>query len=657
LAATSSPSLTGATSSTFNITPAAPDHLTFLQQPTDAVAGVAISPAITVRIEDVFTNLVTTDTRNVTLAIATNAGGGTLSGTTTVAASGGVATFNDLSINKTGSGYTLAATSSPSLTGAISSTFNITPAAPDHLTFLQQPTNTVAGVAISPAITVRVEDAFNNLVTSDTRNVTLAIGTNAGGGTLSGTATVAASGGIATFSTLSINKSGTGYTLAATSSPSLTGATSSTFNISPAAPDHLTFLQQPTDAVAGVAISPAITVRVEDAFNNLVTSDTRNVTLAIGTNAGGGTLSGTATVAASGGIATFSTLSINKSGTGYTLAATSSPSLTGATSSTFNISPAAPDHLTFLQQPTDAVAGVAISPAITVRVEDVLANLVTSDTRNVTLAIGTNAGGGTLSGTTTVAASGGIATFSNLSINKTGTGYTLAATSSPVLTGATSGTFNITPAAPDHLTFLQQPTNTVAGVAISPAITVRIEDVFANLVTTDTRNVTLAIGTNPGVGTLSGTTTVAASGGIATFSNLSINKTGTGYTLAATSSPSLTGATSSTFNITPAAADHLAFLQQPTNAVAGVAISPAITVRVEDAFNNLVTSDTRNVTLAIGTNAGGGTLSGTATVAASGGIASFSTLSIDKTGTGYTLAATSSPALTGATSGTFNITP
>src|SRR5213078_3121620 len=120
--------------------------------------------------------------------------------------------------------------------------------------------------------------------------------------------------------------------------------------------------------------------------------------------------------------------------------------------------------------------------------------------------------------------------------NKTGSGYTLAATSRPSLTGDTSGTFNITPAAADHLTFLQQPTNTVAGVAISPAITVRIEDAFANLVTSDTRNVTLAIGTNAGGGTLSGTTTIAASGGVATFSDLSINKTGIGYTLAASSS-------------------------------------------------------------------------------------------------------------------------
>src|SRR5262249_20497500 len=150
---------------------------------------------------------------------------------------------------------------------------------------------------------------------------------------------------------------------------------------------------------------------------------------------------------------------------------------------------------------------------------------------------------------------------------------------------------------------------------------------------------TVAIGANPGNGTLSGTLTVAASGGIATFSTLSIDKVGTGYTLTA-SDASLGVGTSTAFNITPAAADHLVFGVQPTNTVAGVAINPAVTVPVLDQFNTLLHGALPNVTVGIGANAGGGTLSGTTTVAASGGIATFSTLSIDKVGTGYTLKAT-----------------
>jgi hypothetical protein len=43
--------------------------------------------------------------------------------------------------------------------------------------------------------------------------------------------------------------------------------------------------------------------------------------------------------------------------------------------------------------------------------------------------------------------------------------------------------------------------------------------------------VTLSLGTNPSGGTLRGTLTVNVSGGIATFSDLSIDLAGVGYTL------------------------------------------------------------------------------------------------------------------------------
>jgi hypothetical protein len=73
---------------------------------------------------------------------------------------------------------------------------------------------------------------------------------------------------------------------------------------------------------------------------------------------------------------------------------------------------------------------------------------VTASAASVTIAIGTNPGGGTLSGTTTVAAVAGIATFAtSFSIDAPGTGYTLQATSAG-LTAATSNAFNITSGAP-----------------------------------------------------------------------------------------------------------------------------------------------------------------------------------------------------------------
>jgi hypothetical protein len=114
------------------------------------------------------------------------------------------------------------------------------------------------------------------------------------------------------------------------------------------------------------------------------------------------------------------------------------------------------------------------------------------------------------------------------------------------------GAYEVQAGIADRLAFNVQPSHTNAGVAIAPAVTVRILDVLNNL-TTSTANVTLAIGNNPSAGTLSGTTTVAAVNGTATFSDLSINNIGVGYTLAA-SSTGLAGTVSNAFNIVSASA-------------------------------------------------------------------------------------------------------
>ncbi|RXK46375.1 beta strand repeat-containing protein, partial [Aquirufa rosea] len=207
------------------------------------------------------------------------------------------------------------------------------------LTIQTQPSNTASNAAINPAITVRIEDANGNL-TSSTANITVAIGTNPGSGTLSGTKTVAAVNGVATFNDLSINNAGSAYTLSFSSS-GLTGATSNTFNITSGGATKLAFSVQPSNATAGSSISPAIKVQILDAAGN-PTSSTDNITLSIETNPASGTLSGTLTQAAVAGEATFTGISINKSSaSSYKLKATSG-TLTEAISSTFIISPNTP---------------------------------------------------------------------------------------------------------------------------------------------------------------------------------------------------------------------------------------------------------------------------------------------------------------------------
>ncbi len=320
---------------------------------------------------------------------------------------------------------------------------------PTKLAFVQGPSNTAAGAAISPALKVAVEDANGNIETSDNATqVSLAIGNNPAGGTLSGGSAVTVVSGVATFSGLSINMVGTGYTLTASSTPSYTAATSAAFNIAPGASAKLAFLKGPSNTPAGSAITPAVQVAVEDANGNIETSDNATkVSLAIGNNPAGGTLSGGSGVTAVTGIATFPSLSINAAGNGYTLTATSTPSYTAATSAAFNISASTtgpPTKLAFVQGPSNTAPGSAITPAVQVAVEDANGNIETSDNATqVSLGIGTNPGGGTLSGGSAVTVASGLATFAGLSINAVGNGYTLTASSTPSYTAATSAAFNI----------------------------------------------------------------------------------------------------------------------------------------------------------------------------------------------------------------------
>jgi autotransporter-associated beta strand protein len=216
-----------------------------------------------------------------------------------------------------------------------------TPGAATQLAFGQQPTNSGAGMAISPAVTVKVEDSSGNVVTADNSMVTLTLssGKFEGGST---TVTVAAMNGIATFSNLKIDAAGS-YTLAGTDGSLTATGPSQSFTVSPAAANKLIYVQGPSSTTYGNAIRPAVTVDIVDQFGNLRTNDTTNITLVItvGTGSPGAVLNGGAATSASGGVATFSNLMINQVGTAatstaYELDATAA-GLTTATSSPFDI--------------------------------------------------------------------------------------------------------------------------------------------------------------------------------------------------------------------------------------------------------------------------------------------------------------------------------
>ena len=644
-----------ATSSPFAITAGPATQLAFVQQPTATTAGSAVAPAVSVAIEDAFGNVETSDdSTEVGLVLGGESRGpGTLSGGSPVVVSAGVATFSTLSIDNPGNGYTLVV-GAGLLAPATSSAFNVVGPA-TQVVFVQGPTDATAGSTITPPVTVAVEDANGNVETADnSTQVTLAVGTNPNHGTLNGGAATTVVDWVATFSGLSIDAAGTGYTLVATDG-TYASATSSTFDITPGSATQLAFVQQPTNTAAGSSITPAVTVAVEDAYGNVETVDnSTKVTLALGANPGSGTLNGGAATTVVNGVATFSGLSLDVAGNSHTLTATDTTDTSG-TSSSFDITAGPSTQLAFVQEPTGAGAGSAIAPSVTVATEDQYGNVETSDnSTQVTLTLGTDPGNGPLAGgATTVVA--GVATFSGLTLDKIGTGYTLMANDSTD-TGATSSPFAITAGPATQLAFVQQPTATTAGSAVAPAVSVAIEDAFGNVETSDdSTEVGLVLGANPATGTLSGGSPVVVSAGVATFSTLSIDNPGNGYTLVV-GAGLLAPATSSAFNVV-GPATQVVFVQGPTDATAGSTITPPVTVAVEDANGNVETADnSTQVTLAVGTNPNHGTLNGGAATTVVDGVATFSGLSIDAAGTGYTLVATDGT-YASATSSTFDITP
>ena len=328
-------------------------------------------------------------------------------------------------------------------------------------------------------------------------------------------------------------------------------------------PAQLVFLQQPTDGPngsagsAGSALYPQAIVQIQDSNDKPCDNDIATVALSItaGTGTSGALLQDCSPTSGSNAETVFAGCAINEpnvAGHSYTLTATDAVDHLTAVTNPFDVSAGTPAQLVFTTEPGNGTGGSPFGQPV-VEIEDSLGHLVTTDTNPVTLAIGTNPGGGSLSGCTG-STSGGIATFSGCTIDKIGTGYTLTASdATDGLVPVTSNGFNITPGQPYRLSFTTTPGTASAGSAFGVQPVVTLLDKGGNVATVapgSTNTVALAIGTNPSGGVLSGCTETTTAG-IATFSGCSINKAGAGYTLVATdtTTPSVLSATSNAFNV------------------------------------------------------------------------------------------------------------
>jgi hypothetical protein len=328
-------------------------------------------------------------------------------------------------------------------------------------------------------------------------------------------------------------------------------------------------------------------------------------------------------------------------------------SWTAASISSGNVQVASPlSALSITSQPSVSVAAGSASISFSVQAHTLLGIPLAGVP--ITISLGSNPGGGTLSGTVTGSTAGlaGTVTFSGLSIDKAGSGYTLIA-SSPGYAGAVSNSFTVMPAPATKLVVTSGAT--LAGPASSAAllgpVTLERQDSYGNPVTTGTTSVTLST-TSMTTGlfstTPSGTkiTTVTIPEGSASASFFYGDSRAGTATLTAVAT-GLTAPQPVTATISAATAGKLQFSAIPAVVVKNANITPAVAVSIQDAFGNPVAS-TAQVTLTSTCS-----IKGTLTVTAAAGTATFPDLQIAGKATGCVLTATSGTLAT-ATSSSFN---
>src|SRR6185295_6833748 len=218
------------------------------------------------------------------------------------------------------------------------------------------------------------------------------------------------------------------------------------------------------------------------------------------------------------GLASFSDLSIATAGS-YRLTAVG-PSLVSVQSSVFTIAagPAAA-IVTSGGTPQSTTVLAPFAVPLQVLVSDASGNPLNGIA--VAFAAPATGASATLSSATATTDASGHASVSAVA-NATVGSYSVTASVAGVATPASFALTN-TGGTGVNLAFTQQPVNTPAGSVITPPVIVKVTDSGGNPVS----GVTIALTAQGGSGVLSGAAPVATNAsGLATFSNLSIDKTG-----------------------------------------------------------------------------------------------------------------------------------
>ncbi len=465
------------------------------------------------------------------------------------------------------------------------------------------PTSVVADGSSASTVTVTLRDSNDNRVSgkvvtlSSTRGVTDSISPASATSDASGVATFSVASTAAGTSTCSA--------IDETDLVPIAGTARVTFVPGAVSADQSSVTSSPAAVVADGSTPSTITVTLRDMTGNPVAGKTVTLSSSRGAIDSISTASGPSDPS---GVVTFLVSS----------ATWGEPAFTASVASDLvSVTQTAPVvfrgyRLAFTTQPAaSSVSLTPFSPQPVIAAQDAAGNTDTTLAPSVTVAMGSNPGGGTLAGTLTAQAANGVASFSDLSIDKAGAGYTLVASADGFVSAGSNG-FEIVPGGPSRLAFVIQPSNTGAG--IGPSFQVALQDASGNQTTSTGSTVTVALGTNPGGATLTGTTAATSVDGVATFTGLGVSAYGAGYTLVATDeADGLTPATSASFDTTAPLFVGSGTAASCTEAALNAALAAGGNIRFECGPSPVTITFTSQKTISVNTSLDGGglvTLSG-----------------------------------------------
>jgi adhesin/invasin len=554
------------------------------------VADGSSTTVISATVQDVNGNTVKDATNQVTFSLT---GQGTLIGSNPATPVNGVATITLRSGTLVASA-TVSATAG-GLTGS-NVKVDMVAGSASKLVSSVSPTSITADGTTTSLISIQVQDANGNIVTSYSNAITFNL---TGVGTLEGTNPVSAVNGLASITL----RSGTltGSATVQSTSGALTVGSSYVNQVAGAAYKLVSSVSLASIVANGITVS-TISVQVQDVNSNLVTTANNLITFNL-TGVGG--LEGTNPVNATSGIAKIVLRTTTLSGSA-TIQTTSGVLIAG--SSYVNETAGAPVKLIVNGIPYNIKAnGVSIS-TVTARVCDSNGNTVPSATNSINFGI--TSGNGTLVGSNPVSAVAGVA---SIQVKSTVNPSTIAINATT--SGLTTGTTNVVTylGAADHMVVEATPSVLATNGVDTVQIKGYVKDSDGDTVTTSNIPVTFNVnspyefkGTNP-VNAVSGVASIV----LATTTTQGVAIVN-GYG---------TGVSTGTKNVTCSAIGIALYVGLRNNnssiAANGVTVS-TITAVIYDVMGDTVTSATNWLTFSI--ESGNGTLEGTNPVAAVAGV-------------------------------------